>query len=248
MSNKLTQFLNQYDVKVNLPSINRDVSIKPITTGQMKRYLAYENADDPFVVEEILDDIVNSSVIEEDFVLDDVSVQDRFSLLINIRKITKGDEYTFNIICPECNTDLINVIKISELDVVEYPKDVDYTVKLTDTLTAHMSPITRGMQKQAISHVNGIKGLNQDQRIIEMATYTFAISMEKFETPIGELGDVSIEDKKEFLDELDEKAYDKINELFKKYDYGVKFVYTPKCRFCEWKEKPQDIPLTSFFF
>ena len=231
--NNLIQFLNQYSISVHLPSINKNVEIKPITTGQLKKILSYEGIDDTFIIEDILDDIINGCVITKDF---------------NIRKITKGNEYTFNIRCPKCNTDLINNINIDELENVPYPTNIDNKVILTDTLSTYVTFITRGMQKQAVSIVKKNKRYNEEQKIAEMATYVFAMGMTKFDTPAGEITNSSIEDKKELLDSLSENVYDIINKWYEKYDYGIKFKYKPKCRFCNWEEDEQEIPLSGFFF
>ena len=246
-NNTLIQFLNQYTQTVHLPSINKDVSIKPITTGQMKKVLSYDNTD-TFVIEDILDDIVKGCIVEEDFNINEITIQDRFDLLIKIRQITKGDDYTFNIKCPKCSTELINNINIKELEDIPYPKDVNYKVKLTDTLSVDLTFVTRGIQKEATRLIKKKKGLNEDQKVAEMATYIYTLSMTTFYTPAGEISDASIEDKKELLDNLNESVYDNINKWYEKYNYGINFKYKPKCKFCDWEEDEQDIPLTSFFF
>jgi len=235
MSNQLIQFLNPYSKKVELPSIGKSVEIKPITTGQMKKILSYEDGNDPFIIEDILDDIITGCVVDEWFNVDDITIQDRFTLIVEIRKITKGNTYTFNIDCPKCRTELINNINLDELEFVPYPEKIDPVVKLTDALSVDMKYTTRGIQKEAIKLVNGIPNLTIEQ-------------LETFYTPTGEITDVSIEDKKELLDNLSESIYDNINEWYKKFDYGVKFKYQPSCRFCGWKGEEEDIPLTGFFF
>jgi hypothetical protein len=248
MSNQLIQFLNPYSKVVELPSISGSVEIKPITTGQMKKILSYEDNDDPFIIEDILDDIIRGCVTTEGFNLDTLTIQDRFLLLIEIRKITKGKDYTFNLDCPECKTELINNIDLDTLKVKPYPDNIDTRVKLTDTLSIHLTFITRGMQKQATDIVRNNKSLNDDQKMIEMATYLYALAITSFDTPAGEITDASLDDKKELLDNLNESTYQAINDWFDKYDYGIEFKYKPSCRFCGWEGKVEDIPLSGFFF
>lgn len=248
MSNQLIQYLNQYSNDVELPSIYKTVSIRPITTGQMKRVLAYSDNDDPFVIDDILDDIINDCVTTEDFNINDISIQDRFSLIINIRKITKGDIYTFHTKCPECKTELINIIDINKMKNNPYPEKINPIIKLTDTLSANMSFMTRGMQKKAVNIVRNDKTLNEDQKMVEMATYLYAIAINSFETPTGNINNASVNDKKELLDNLSEKTYENITNWFKEVDYGYVFTYKPHCRFCKWEDEEQDIPLSSFFF
>jgi hypothetical protein len=248
MSNQLIQFLNPYSKVVELPSISGSVEIKPITTGQMKKILSYEDNDDPFIIEDILDDIVRGCVTTEGFDIDNLTIQDRFLLLVEIRKITKGKDYTFNIDCPECKTELINNIDLDTLEINPYPDNIDTKVKLTDALSANLTFITRGMQKQAVEIVRSNKSLNEDQQMAEMATYLYALAITTFDTPAGEITDSPVEDKKELLDNLSETSYQAINDWFNKYDYGVVFKFKPFCRFCGWKGKEEDIPVSGFFF
>jgi len=246
--NALIQFLNQYDTEVELPSISQKVTIKPITTGQMKKILAYEGNDDSFAMEDILDEVIKGCVTTEDFNIDNITQQDRFDLLINIRKITKGNEYSFNIKCPECKTELINNININDLESVPFPQNIDTKVKISDNFNVHLSLITRGMQKNAIKLVKKQKNLNDDQRMAEIGTYVYALSITKFDTPAGEITDASVEDKKELLDNLSERDFGGITSWYTKNDYGITFTYKPECRFCGWDDEEKNIPLTGFFF
>jgi predicted Zn-ribbon and HTH transcriptional regulator len=248
MSNQLIQFLNPYSKTVNLPSISGSVEIKSITTGQMKKILSYEDNDDPFIIEDILDDIIKGCVTTEGFNIDNLTIQDRFLLLIEIRKITKGNKYTFNIDCPECKTELIKNIDQDKLNIKSYPDNIDTRIKITDALSAHLTFITRGMQKQATNIVRNNKSLNNDQQMAEMATYLYASAITAFDTPAGEITDSTIEDKKELLDNLSETSYQSINDWFDKYDYGIEFKFKPSCRFCGWEGKEEDIPVSGFFF
>jgi predicted Zn-ribbon and HTH transcriptional regulator len=248
MSNQLIQFLNPYSKTVDLPSVSGSVEIKSITTGQMKKILSYEDNDDPFIIEDILDDIIIGCVTTNGFNIDNLTIQDRFLLLIEIRKITKGNKYTFNIDCPECKTELINNIDLDKLNIKSYPDNIDTRIKITDALSAHLTFITRGMQKQATNIVRNNKSLNNDQQMAEMATYLYASAITSFDTPAGEITDSTIEDKKELLDNLSETSYQAINDWFDKYDYGIEFKFKPSCRFCGWEGKEEDIPVSGFFF
>jgi len=248
MSNELIQFLNPYSNDVYLPSIDKSVSIKAITTGQMKKLMSYDT-DDIFTVEEILDEIINGCITTKEFDIDNISIQDRFELLFEIRKITKGNVYNFTTKCENCSVDIYNVVNLSELKVKEYPKDIDYVVKLTDTLSVKMRMITRGDQKWAINAVKNNNDLNIDQKMAEMGTYMYVRCMEEFITPAGTITNASTEDKKELLDNLDTSSYEKLNDWFASVDYGTVFTYCPKCKKCGWSpENNIDIPLTGFFF
>lgn len=248
MSNKLVQLLNQYDHEHTIMETGKPVSIKPITTGQMKAILQYEGSDDPTVVDKILDDIINGCVTSEGFDVDKLTLQDRFELLIGIRKISKGNEFVFNIKCPKCGVESIQNVNLDELVVTPYPTTIDRKVQINKALTVSLDYVRRGHQKQAIELVDN-KSMTDNQRRSEIATYMYAFGMIKFETNVGEVKDISIQDKKDFLDQLPANAYTVINDWFEKNTYGTKFKYTISCKAgtCGYT-KEEDIPITGFFF
>ena len=100
--NKLVSHLNIYNHIFTIPSSKKVVTYKPISTGQMKRLLIYENNKNPLIIEQVLDDLIIGCVITEGFDIDVLTLQDRFDLLIEIRKQSKGNDYTFNFKCPTC--------------------------------------------------------------------------------------------------------------------------------------------------
>ena len=248
--NKLVQLLNQYDHEHTILETKKTIKIKPITTGQMKAILQYEGSDDPSVVDRILDDIINGCVITEGFNVDDLTLQDRFHLLIGIRKVSKGSEYTFNIKCPMCGVESIQMVNLDDLEITQYPENIDRKIKINNNLTIHLDYIRRGQQKQCVDLVSKMGKLTDSQVMSEVATYMYAFGMIKFETKVGEIKDISIDDRKEFLDNLGADSYDPINNWYEKYDYGIKFKHTVVCKAgtkCNFS-KEEDIPITGFFF
>jgi len=248
--NKLVQLLNQYDHEHTILETKKVVKIKPITTGQMKAILQYEGDEDPSVVDRILDDIINGCVITEGFNVDDLTLQDRFDLLIGIRKVSKGSEYTFNIVCPMCGVESIQIVDLDKLEKTPYPDSIDRKIKINPNLTISLDYIRRGQQKQAVELANKIPNLTENQKMSEVATFMYAFGMIKFETKVGEIKDISIEDRKEFLDNLGASSYDPINGWYEKNNYGTKFKHEIVCKAggkCTFR-KEEDIPITGFFF
>jgi hypothetical protein len=248
--NKLVQLLNQYDHEHTILETKKVIKIKPITTGQMKAILQYEGDEDPSVVDRILDDIINGCVITEGFSVDELTLQDRFELLIGIRKVSKGSEYNFNINCPMCGLESIQLVNLDSLEKVPYPEKVDRKIKINDNLSISLDYIRRGQQKQAVDIVSKMKNLTENQRMSEIATYMYAFGMIKFETKVSEIKDISIDDRKEFLDNLGADSYDPINGWYEKNNYGTKFKHKIVCKAgtkCNFS-KEEDIPITGFFF
>lgn len=112
--------LNPYVFEAKLPGTGEDIKFKPITTRQLKRALLYENVEDIGKVEEALDEIITECVITADFDIDKIYLQDRFFLLLELRKVTKGNMYTFQAICTDCGGQFMQTVNLSDLSVTHY--------------------------------------------------------------------------------------------------------------------------------
>ena len=134
----LTKYLNVYDFETTLPGSGEVIKFRPMTTGQLKKMLVYENSTNPMVVEKALDELISSSIISEGFNIGNLYLQDRFFLLIEIRKKTKGELYKFNFTCPQCKSQSLQIINLDKLMVKTLPKDVDYNIKLDDNFTINV--------------------------------------------------------------------------------------------------------------
>lgn len=247
MSIKVSDYLNSYEFACELPSDGRTITFKPFTTGQIKKLLAYENSDDPFIIEHILDDIITECVISEDFDLDALLLQDRFYLLLKIRERSKGDAYNYTYKCPKCKFETVGNIKISELEVS--PMDVDTTpIILNDQLSVSMKLITRGEQKEVYKMLSDAK-LTVDQKIVEAATMSIALSMDVFFADGEEDANVSLKDKMELINYgLPASIFELMKEWLTNNDYGIKFKVLITCDNGDCKNKElYAIPIDNFF-
>jgi len=207
---KLSKYVEFYNRSVKLPGSGNVVTIKPLTTNLMKGLLLHENQSDPIEGEEIIDNIIESSVVTEDFKIDDLYIQDKYFLFIEIRKATKGDFFQFLYTCPECNNkSIINVdlkkLKVTNLKQIENSK----IFILNDKVKLELNHITRGKQKEAYNLLKNIK--NENEKQIEMILGTLAQSITKITTEEGE-EELDIKEKIEFLGELPESEYNIIND------------------------------------
>lgn len=245
MSIKINDHLNQYEFGCNLPSDGREIKFKPFTTGQMKKLLTYENTEDPFVVEEMLDDLIVNCVINEGFNLDELLLQDRFYLLLKIRAASKGDVYSFTYKCPKCDTETPDNIKISELPVKEM--NIDTTpIPLTDTLSVKMKLITRGEQKQVQNLIGGAR-LTPQQKMVEAITTGVAVSMDTFITAEEEDSEVPLGEKVEFINlGLPTSGFELLKDWLEANDFGIVFEAPIHCMQCGHKET-FNIPIDNFF-
>jgi hypothetical protein len=244
------KYLNVYQFETTLPGTGELIQFKPITTGQIKKLLVYEDSEDLNVIETVMDDLIMSSVITEDFNVDDLYLQDRFFLLIEIRKHSKGKHYNFEIKCPQCESQSLQSINLDELPFTLKPENVDYSVKVNDNITVVLNYVKRVDQKIAIDFVEKSDSkLQRMQQLAEISVVATAQVIESIVTPEGADDSVSLEDRVFFLDNLSQQEFEMVTKWFGENTYGIDFEFELKCHHepCSFKQKIE-IPLENFFF
>lgn len=239
------EFLNVYEFKYVLPGSGEEVTFKPITTGQLKKLLTFGNNTDPIIVDEALDQLISSSVTSRGFDIKNIYLQDRFSLMVEIRKATKGNKYEFAYICKECKSQNFQSIDLNKLKTVKLPEKIQHKVKLTDSISIILDNIKRKEQISALKNLS-YERMNDYQKYAEMAILTHAAGIQAIETPNGVQDNLTIDDKKYLIENIPTPSYDLIKQWFKKYDFGVDFTFNITCQ-CGYKENIE-IPLENFFF
>ena len=238
-------YLNVYEFSTRIPGTNEKINFRPITTGQLKKLLVYENVTDPIIIEEALDDLISSAIIDEGFDIGNLNLQDRFFLLIEIRKKTNGESYKFQYNCGSCKRQSLQNINLDRLPFKKFKKDIVYDVKLNDNISVKLNHVKRGDQKLAYSHIN-TENMNDSQLQTEMALITHACGIETVTTPHGAESNLSVEDKMYLLENVSTEMYEKIRNWYDESNYGTSFNTEIKC-VCGHKEKV-DVPLDNFFF
>ncbi|KFZ26483.1 MAG: T4 bacteriophage base plate protein [Candidatus Izimaplasma bacterium HR2] len=236
--------IESYEFPYTLPGSGQELLIKPITTGQMKKILVYEDEKDPYVIEEALDKLISNCVLTEDFDIEKIYLQDRFSLLLEIRKITKGDNYNFSFKCSKCNVENIKNVILSELKIKPFSCD-DNIITISENLKFEVDFPTRFDQKDSIKRFNN-KSLNFIEKQVEVQTGTFANSIKKVHTPSGIFDNISFDDKFYILENILGDVFDEFTKWFKDHEFGVEFKINTECISCGHK-KHMEIPLSDFF-
>uniref|UniRef100_A0A6M3INL7 Putative baseplate protein n=1 Tax=viral metagenome TaxID=1070528 RepID=A0A6M3INL7_9ZZZZ len=248
MSGDFKKYLNIYEFECVLPGSGHRVKFRPITTAQMKRLLIYENETDTNRIEDALDELISTSIISEGFDIKKLYLQDRFFLLVELRKKTKGEIYKFSANCSSCNSQYLNSIDLGKLKVKKMKKNVNDIVKLNDNISVKMSFIIREMQETSSKYVDDtFSDLTETQRLSEITIATHASSILSIITPEGEEKDVSLDDKVSLLNNISQGEYELIRDWFTKNDFGTDFTFSKICRHCKHKET-MTIPIDNFFF
>jgi hypothetical protein len=236
-----------YEFETVLPGSGMEIKFKPITTGQMKSLLAHEQDEAMGAVENVLDILISDCVVEpEDFNVEDLYINDRFFLIIELRKNTRGTKYEFEWACPECRSQSLQVVDLKKLKVSKLPKEFKNIVKLDNNISVRMDFPRRIDQKLAYEIIKEAGDINEAQRTAELGVIVTALTMKSIITPAGEDQKVTIEDKIFLLEGISTTMYEKIAN-WSTTNFGVDFQTTIKCKSCK-HQKTIDIPPENFFF
>lgn len=123
MGSNFRNYINTFVFDTELPGSGLQVSFRPVTTGQIKKLLLYETSQDPLSIETALDELIEDCVIKpEGFKVKDLYIQDRFYLMVEIRKATRGSSYSFQSICASCGSQTQQNINLSNLPLTKLNK------------------------------------------------------------------------------------------------------------------------------
>ncbi len=240
----IKSLIDSYEFPCKLPGSGQELLIRPLTTGQMKKILVYEGETNPYVVEQALDRLITECVVSDGFDITDLYLQDRFFLLIEIRKVSKGSSYEFKFNCPKCNFE--NVKQFSLNDLVNIPKkEIDSLIRISEKMKFRVDFPTRRDQINAIKKYKNVK-MTEAEREIEIVTATFANCIKEIHTADGIIKDASIDDKIFVLDNIKTDVYDEFKQWFKDSSFGIEFKVSVGCGSCDFVEN-MDIPLSNFF-
>ncbi len=125
MGSNFRNYLNTYVFETDLPGSGESISFRPVTTGQIKKMLLYETTNDPLSMEVALDALIEECVIKpENFKVSSLYIQDRFYLLVEIRKATRGATYMFQSECTSCGSQTQQAVNLSNLPVTKLNKRI----------------------------------------------------------------------------------------------------------------------------
>lgn len=238
-------YMNTYEFECELPGSREVVKFKPLVTKQIKKLLAHE--DDTYEkVEEILDRIISLAVINEDFNIDNLYLQDRFFLTVEIRKKSKGETYDFQFDCPSCESQNYISVNLDNLPVNYLNKkknNINTEVKLTNDVSVNMWYITRGEEKEALSYVDPSL---DDEEGTETQLNILAQGIKTVNSPDGKEKNLSFDDRKFIIDNSTQKNLADMSNWFRENQFGIDFRFTKKCKSCGYSETTT-IPLRNFF-
>ena len=244
---KFYDFVNVYDFSCDLPGSKDTVHFKPVTTGQIKKLLTYENETNYVVQEQALDDLISSSVLSEGFDVGELYIYDRLFLLIEIRKKTKGEVLEFQVNCPECKSQSINRVNLDQLELIE-PINLDNVIlELSNKIKVHLRHMKRKDQKKEIKPQFFPKNISNTQLAYLFQVLFHACAIDKIETPNGIDEDIPMKDKIYFVEQIPMNEMQKITKAVDDMGFGWNLEYEYGCVHCNYKTK-ETIPIQQNFF
>lgn len=238
------KYLNKYVFSTVLPGSGEEIEFQPVTTGQMKDLLSHEDETSPAKIEFILDGLINECVKTKDFDVTKLYIQDRFFLLVEIRKYSKGTSYQFDFTCPKCKSQSIQKVDLNKLKVKKLKGRKTTEVKLSDDITLEMGFATRQNQIDVLNLL-GLEEFKTGKQQADLGLALTATQIISITTPDGKETDTSLENKVFLLENIPPEQYEKIGNITK--DFGIDFSLTLDCPKCDYKEVIP-IPSENFFF
>jgi hypothetical protein len=179
--------------------------------------------------------------IESDYPAENILSFDSTYLLYALRKESYGDDYEFEIECPECGKKMTQTIKISELSFSEMPEEIDDP----QVLKLPKSKYTVTMVLPRLYHAEQLYKTSKNNEEISERVLNFVIQTISIKDPKGK--EVSPNDYADFYEAI--PAIDRaiISDAFK-FDRGVdRIAFTcdnPRCA----KEFKEYVPMGLSFF
>jgi hypothetical protein len=243
---KFRDYLNVYNFTCELPGTGEEIEFKPITTGQLKRLLTYENETNPVRQEKAIDELIRMCIITEGYDPDTMFLEDRFFFLIQIRKKSKGEVLEFTNKCKECESQSLIKLSLDDLPTIARNPEENPEVELSSGIKVKLKHVTRKEQKQIKQDV--FKGLNNTQKSAEMQIYVTALGINSVTTPeYGEETELALEDKKYLVENIPTNEFEKLRNWYNDNFFGIDFKTEMKCFHCGYGEEIE-IPMDSAFF
>lgn len=239
-------YVNVYDFECELPGSKQVVKFKPVTTGQIKKLLTYENETNYVIQEQALDDLISSSVLSDEFDIDELYIYDRIYLLIELRKKTKGEILEFKMTCPECKSQSLNRVDLDQLKLTKLENNDDRVVNLNQ-IKIHLRNVKRKHQKEEIKPQFFPKGMTETQKAYIFQVLFHACAINKIETPNGIDENINMKDKIYFIENIPMQQMETIKEELDKMAFGWELENKMNCTHCGYESK-EPIPIQQNFF
>lgn len=243
---KFRGLLDVYNFTCELPGTGEEITFKPLTTAQIKNLLTYEGETNPIIQERAIDQVISTCVLTEGFNVHNIYLEDRFFLLMQIRKKSKGENIEFQHNCNECGSQTLVNINLDSLPIKHKNEKENPVVELTGGFTLELRHIIRADYMNVSPKL--FKGLTEMQAAAELQTIIYAVGVEAVTTEkYGRDTDLTLEDKKYLLENIPTTEFKKITDWYEENSWGIDFNTNIRCAKCG-KSENITIPMDRAFF
>ena len=239
-------YVNVYEFECELPGSKEVIKFKPVTTGQIKKLLTYENEQNYVVQEQALDELISSSILSENFNIDELFIFDRMFLLMEIRKKTKGEILEFKMTCPKCNSQSLNRVNLDALNLIQLENNENHVIELGN-IKVHLRHMKRKHQKEDMKPNHFPKNLSDHQKAYIFQVLFHACAIDKIETPNGMDENINMKDRIYFIENIPMQQMDIIKDEIQKMAFGWELENKITCLHCGY-ESIEEIPIQQNFF
>ena len=229
--------INSYVFDINIPSTGQQIQYKAIDTQTLKKLLIYERSDDVIILENMLDELIRSSVVSpENIDIDSMLYYDRLFLLIAIRAKSKGESISQTFICPKCEGQSMQNMAFSDMPYIEYKDPEIKTIEVVKGITLELKHLSRGDQRLAYEKILADKSIKENEREIYAPLYMVASAICGYDNGVVKTPIENIEDKIFIFEKLPTSALDKIKDWLEINKFGLEFEFKKKCPHCGYEE------------
>lgn len=246
---KKVQAESNFEFSIDLCYSHRKAFVRPLKIKDKKELMKAIESKDEKLIQKVLDEIVEKYVVLEDNrPLTDLTVQERYQILVEIRRAAAGDTVKIAHQCPNCehiNKEIPYDLK--NIYIKEY--DNTYNNKLllfNGNVEIILGPLRREEEKKIEKIIFDRKlKLNSEKQFLLMAGFIEKIYIKKDDV-FGEVS-LSTSEKIEFFENLSSGDLDKIIEYIKNTDFGVKLPFHFRCEKCGYENEKEEANIAVFF-
>jgi hypothetical protein len=223
------------ELAIDLCFSGRKAFIKPMKVRDKKDILKAIESKDEKLIQKNFDDIIEKYVtLEDKRSTDDLTIQERYQVLVAIRRAAAGDTAKLAHQCPKCehiNKDIPFNMDSIVTTSYEEPKDGGVVNVADGAIKLVLGPIRREDEKKLEKIIFDKKvTLVSERQFIMMAGYIHKVIMSQ--NDITAEVPMKIEERIDFFENLRASDLDKITDYIKATDFGVKLPFSFKCEKC----------------
>lgn len=238
------------ELAIDLCYSHHKAFIKPMKVKDKKDLLKAIESKNEKLVQSNLDEIVEKYVRVEGYKsLNHMTVQERYQVLVAMRRAAAGDDTKIVHQCPKCehvakelNFNMANIVTVDfkEPETGSVIETANGAIKIT------LGPIRRCDEKILEKIIFDKKiTLSSERQFVMLAGCIHKVEINQDDMTAEVPMDAA--EKVEFFENLSSRDLDKITDYVKQTDHGVKIPFKFKCAKCDYENEQEEANVAVFF-